>query len=137
MTSLNPYLHFEGTARAAIERYQAVFGGEAGVMTYGDMGMTGEHADKVMHAALTHPDLGVLVMASDYLPGMGADSLPANGMIALSGDDAGLLRGWFDALADGGQVHEPLSVKEWGDEFGQVQDAFGVVWVVNIATAQE
>jgi PhnB protein len=54
-------------------------------------------------------------------------------MLSLSGDDSDLLRGWWEALADGGEVHEPLSVKPWGDEFGQLQDRFGVIWVVNIA----
>ena len=134
-TFLNPYLHFEGVARDAITFYASVFGGEPSVMTYGEMGMDGPDAGKVMQSQLDRRDVGVQVMASDYLPGMGADSLPANGMLSLSGDDGDLLRGWWDALADGGEVHEPLSVKPWGDEFGQVQDHFGVIWVMNIAAA--
>ncbi len=117
-TFLDPYLHVEGVARDAITFYASVFGGEPSVMTYGELGMDGPDAVKVMHSQLDRRDVGVQVMASDYLPGMGADSLPANGM-----------------LADGGEVHEPLSVKPWGDEFGQVQDRFGVIWVMNIAVA--
>jgi PhnB protein len=71
-TFLNPYLHFEGVARDAITFYASVFGGEPSVMTYGDMGMEGPDAGKVMHSQLDRRDLGVQVMASDYLPGMGA-----------------------------------------------------------------
>lgn len=132
-TFLNPYLHFEGDARAAIEFYASVFGGDLSLMTYGEMGMEGEHADKVMHAQLDARAVGVQLMASDYIQGMGADSLPDNGMVSLSGDTPETLRGWWAGLADGGSVHEPLSVKPWGDEFGQVEDRFGVQWVMNIA----
>jgi len=34
---LNPYLMFDGNCREALEFYQAIFGGELNVMTYGDM----------------------------------------------------------------------------------------------------
>lgn len=135
-TILNPYLHFESSARQAVEHYRSVFGGELSVMTYGDMGMEGEHAGKVMHAQLDALAVGVQLMASDYIQGMGADSLPPNGMLSLSGDDPERLHGWWEALADGGEVHEPLSVKPWGDEFGQLRDRFGVTWVVNISRPQ-
>ena len=43
------------------------------------------------------------------------------------------LRAWFAALSEGGEVHVPLEKQVWGDEFGQVADRFGVVWLVNIA----
>lgn len=130
-TVLNPYLHFTGNAREVMERYQQVFGGELTVMTYGDMGMEGEGASQVMHAQLTTPTL--TLMASDYLDGMGAPTLPPNGWISLSGDEGETLRGWWDGLADGGTVNEPLSVKPWGDEFGALTDRFGIDWVMNIA----
>lgn len=132
-TFLNPYLHFEGDARAAIEFYASVFGADLSLMTYGEMGMEGEHADKVMHAQLDARGVGVQLMASDHVQGMGADSLPANGMVSLSGDDGDLLRSWWRALADGGTVWDELSVKPWGDEFGALHDRFGVSWVMNIA----
>lgn len=132
-TFLNPYLHLEGTAREAIEHYRTVFGGEVSVLTYGEMGMEGEHAEKVMHSQLDHRAVGVQLMASDYVQGMGAESLPPNGHVSLSGDDADLLRAWWDELADGGTVHDALSVKPWGDEFGALTDRFGISWVVNIA----
>jgi PhnB protein len=136
-TLLNPYLHFDGgTAREAIEFYAAVFGGELSVMTYGDMGTEGEHATKVMHSQLDHAAVGITIMASDYVQGWGSDELPANGMLSLSGDDGDLLRGWWAALAEGGQVWDELSVKPWGDEFGSLSDKYGVSWVMNIAQPQ-
>ena len=136
MAILNPYLKFEGNARDAIEFYKDVFGGELNVMTFGDMGMT-EHegaslpAEGVMHGQLTSPD-GFTLMASDDVPGMTEGQTP-NGHLSLSGDEDGLLRGYFDKLADGGRIDVPLEVAPWGDAFGQVKDKFGINWLVNIA----
>lgn len=52
--------------------------------------------------------------------------------IALTGDDADDLRGWFKALAEGGTIDVPLEQQPWGDEFGQLTDRFGIVWMVDI-----
>jgi PhnB protein len=40
------------------------------------------------------------------------------------------LERWFDALADGGEVIDPLALKPWGDHDGQVRDRFGVTWLI-------
>lgn len=53
--------------------------------------------------------------------------------MALSGDDEPRLRGYFEKLAGGGTVAEPLAVAPWGDSFGMLTDRFGVAWLVNIA----
>lgn len=128
---LNPYLHFEASARGAMEFYQSLFGGDLQLMTFGDMGMDGDTADHVMHAQLTTPQ-GFTLMASDTPPGMTLTK-GETVTISLSGDDEPRLRGWFEALADGGEVHVPLEKQMWGDLFGQTADRFGVTWLVNIA----
>ena len=44
MTSrLNPYLSFKDTARAAMEFYRSVFGGNLEVSTFGDGNMAQDH----------------------------------------------------------------------------------------------
>ncbi|MCW2766982.1 MAG: hypothetical protein JWO11_2941 [Nocardioides sp.] len=128
---LSPYLHFDGTAREAMTFYQSVLGGDLQLMTFGEMGMEGEHATRIMHGALTVRD-GVVVMGADEPPGEtlvhGNDCT-----LALAGDDADELRTWFAGLSEGGEVHVPLSKQMWGDEFGQAADKYGVTWMVNIA----
>ncbi|GEP33985.1 VOC family protein [Nocardioides szechwanensis] len=128
-TLLNPYLHFDGTARDAITFYQSVFGGELALNTFGEMGMQGEQAEQVMHAQLEAPDL--VLMASDTPPG---ETLTPGSTVtlSLSGDDDAKLRGWFETLADGGQINVPLEKQMWGDVFGQLADKYGVTWMVNI-----
>jgi PhnB protein len=134
MALLNPYLSFGGNAREAMEFYQSVFGGDLDVSTFGDNQMPGlpeEAAAQVMHSQLT-TTAGFTVMGSDTPPGMELSS-SGNGTISLSGDEADELRGYWDALADGGRIDMPLEKAPWGDYFGQLTDRFGISWMVNIA----
>jgi PhnB protein len=135
MTSrLNPYLSFIDTAEEAMEFYRSVFGGQLQVHTFGDMGdPEGAEAHKVMHAML-ETDLGFTLMASDTPEGMPPS--PGNGTISVSGDDAEVLRGYWAALSEDGQVTMPLERQVWGDDFGMVTDRFGVSWMVSIAPQQ-
>jgi PhnB protein len=53
--------------------------------------------------------------------------------VSLSGDDGDELRRFWDGLAEGGTVTMPLEKQARGDEFGMVNDRFGIGWLVNIA----
>ena len=131
---LNPYISFNGNAREALEYYKDVFGGELTISTFGDFGMA-DAADKVMHGQLTSTE-GYWLMGADTPPGM--PYTPGNTMtMSLSGDDGDTLRGYFERLADGGNVTMPLEKQVWGDEFGQCVDKFGVAWMVNIGQGQQ
>jgi len=132
---LNPYLAFRNEARQAMEFYHSVLGGELRVATFADFGMSDveQDRDKVVHAMLRTDD-GLVVMASDTPSGIewsprGGDS------IALSGDDESRLRGFWEGLAAGGQIREPLATAPWGDTFGMLTDRFGVNWMVSISAA--
>jgi PhnB protein len=138
-SKLNPYLQFRDNARDAMTFYQEVFGGELNINTFGDFGGAdethGAAAEGVMHAQLESPN-GFTLMASDIPPGMDTGGDAGNATISLSGDDDADLRGYFDKLADGGQVTMPLEKQMWGDEFGMLTDKFGVDWMVNISAGQ-
>ena len=131
---LNPYISFKDNARDAMEFYKSVFGGELALNTFGEYGDTGPSADKVMHAMLESPS-GYTIMAADTPEGMTYDP-GTNIAVSLSGDDSDELRGYWDKLADGGNVTMPLEKQMWGDEFGMVTDRFGISWLVNIAGDQ-
>jgi PhnB protein len=130
---LNPYLHFSGDARAAMEFYRSVLGGELDVMTFGDAGGGGgEYPDDgVMHAFL-RTDAGLELMASDgHDPDAGG---PDKVSCSISGDDVETLTRYFEGLAEGGAVDVPFEKQIWGDTFGQVTDRFGIRWLVNAST---
>jgi PhnB protein len=131
-SKLNPYLQFKDNAREAMTFYHDVFGGDLAVNTFSEYGGDG---DGVMHSQLESPN-GFTLMASDIPPGMGSEGHIGNGTVSLSGDDTEELRGYWDKLADGGQVMMPLERQMWGDEFGMLTDRFGVAWMVNIAGDQ-
>jgi PhnB protein len=128
---LNPYIGFKDDARAAMEFYQSVFGGDLTVSTFGEFGDAGPAADKIMHAQLETPS-GYTIMASDTPEGMPYQE-GSRITVSLSGDDGDELRRFWDGLAEGGTVTMPLEKQAWGDEFGMVNDKFGIGWLVNIA----
>ncbi len=130
-TRLNPYLSFPGTAREALQFYEQVFGGTLALNTFGESGaQDGTEADKIMHGMLETTS-GFTLMGADVPPGMERD--PGHNIaISLSGDDAGELRGYWQALSGGGTVTLPLERQMWGDEFGMCVDRFGIQWMVNI-----
>ena len=133
---MNPYLMFQDQAREAMGFYRDTFGGELTMQTFAEGGMSGHPSndDRVMHAQLVTPH-GLVLMASDvpdgvpYQPGSAIS-------ISVSGDDEPALRGFYDALAEGGTVVEPLAEAPWGDQFGLCVDRFGTSWMVNISAPQ-
>ncbi len=134
-SNLTPYLGFTDTAREAMEFYRSVFGGKLEMMTFGEYGMEGAAADLVMHARLTSDD-GLDLMGSDRPPGMPEVTHGDQQQLCLSGDDGERLHAWWDALAEGGEVHTPLAMQMWGDEYGDLTDRFGQRWMVDIGTGE-
>lgn len=130
---LNPYLSFRGNAREAMEFYQSVFGGTLAVNTFKEFGASSDPSedDKIMHSQL-EADNGITLMGADTPEGM--ELRPGSTIsISLSGDDHDELSGYFDKLAEGGTVNEPLVQAPWGDAFGMVTDRYGIDWMVNIS----
>ncbi|WP_433163101.1 VOC family protein [Kribbella sp. CA-247076] len=128
---LNPYIQFDGKAREAMEFYQSVFGGELTSSTFAEFGASSgpDDENQLMHSQLETPS-GFTLMASDTPQGMSYNP-GQNISVSLSGDDEEL-RGYYEKLADGGEVTAPLEKQMWGDEFGMVTDKFGINWMVNI-----
>lgn len=130
---LTPYLAFRAEARAALDFYASVFGGVPTYSTYGEYGMGGEgEGAKIMHGQLATPH-GLVLMAADRPDSIPLESENAISLSLFGGpEDEEQLTGWFAALAEGGDVGEPLAKAPWGDSFGQVDDRWGIHWMVNI-----
>ncbi|HEY9899623.1 MAG TPA: VOC family protein [Pantanalinema sp.] len=132
-SALNPYISFKDNAREAMEFYKTVFGGKLELKTFKEFHVSDDPAedDKIMHAML-QADNGITFMGADT-PGRMEYTPGARITMALSGDNAEELKGYFDKLSAGGTVEMPLAQAPWGDSFGSCVDKFGVVWMVNIA----
>jgi len=131
---LNPYIQFDSEAADALAFYQQVFGGESVSNTFGQFGMEGPDADKIMHGQLETP-AGFTLMMADTPTGMPSRESGGNVTISLSGDDSDALRGYWSKLSEGGTVGTRLEKQMWGDEYGDLTDKFGIKWLVNIAGA--
>lgn len=132
-TVLNPYLAFTGNARQAMEFYHSVFGGKLNMNTFKEFGASQDPSEdnNIMHAQLD-TDNGMTLMGADTMSHM--EHRPGNNFsISLSGDNEKELSGYFNKLAAGGTVIQPLEKAPWGDTFGQLTDRFGIDWMVNIA----
>ncbi|WP_144875867.1 VOC family protein [Microbacterium sp. 1.5R] len=145
------HLNFRGTARQALEFYQSVFGGEVTIATYGDFGMPAgvPGADKVVFGQIVSPD-GIRLMAYDVPGHDDADAAATAGTTrrengttitdrtffqSLQAGSLDELRGYWDALADGAAVVEPLAASAWSAGFGMLTDRFGVTWVLDVRAA--
>lgn len=133
-SKLNPYISFNGNARQAVEFYESVFGGKLDTTTFSEGGMAQNQADpeQIMHAMLVAEN-GMTIMAADTPDGM--DYKPGtNVSISLSGDNETELSEYYNKLAEGGVIAQPLVKAQWGDTFGMLTDQFGIFWMVNIAS---
>lgn len=132
MANLNPYLSFRTEARAAMEFYQSVLGGELDISVFGDfpdMAQNPDQHDLVMHAQLTTPD-GLVLMASDTPDGMRYEK-PQGISVSLSGNTQEETQRVWDGLAEGATITMPLDVPPWGGTFGMLVDRFGIAWMLH------
>jgi len=131
-SQLNAYVSFKDNARQALEFYKSVFGGKVELHTFDEMpGVAADETDKIMHGMLT-ADNGITFMAADTPKGM-TFTEGARISMSLSGDNEPELRGYWDKLAEGGNITMPIAKAPWGDTFGMLVDKFGIQWMVNIA----
>jgi PhnB protein len=134
---VQPYLFFNGRCEEALEYYRRTLGAEIQVITrYKESpdpeGIPPGAGEKVMHAAFKLGDTQVL--ASD---GNNTGKPKFEG-ISLTIDPATVKDAdrMFAALADGGQVHQPMIPTFFAERFGIVADRFGLSWMVMVAKAQ-
>ena len=140
------HLNFRGDARAALEFYRSVFGGDLVAVTYRDAHSVQhpDEADQIMWGQVTSPD-GFRVMAYD-VPGQADPAAPSapttrreNGttitsepfFVSVRGDSVEEVGALWEGLAAGASVVEPFGPAQWAPAFGMLTDRFGVSWAVN------
>ncbi|WP_418117835.1 VOC family protein [Variovorax sp. 350MFTsu5.1] len=137
------YLSFEGRCDEALGFYRKALGAEVTqLMRYkeapaGDPSENAEagcaggtpDAEKVMHAVFRIGETEL--MASD---GRCSGQPKFEGvMLALTASTDAEAVKWFDALAEGGQIMQPLIPTFFTSKFGMLTDRFGVGWLLVVA----
>jgi PhnB protein len=131
MITSNPYLHFSGNAREALDFYKTIFNGEvSGLQSYAEAGMAHDESmkNRVMHSEFKAG--GVYFMASDS-PTDVAPHSDNNISMSLNFSDTAEIDRVFNALAQGGTVTVPLDTAPWGAKFGMLTDKYGIEWLLN------
>lgn len=126
---LNTYVNFAGKCAEAFRYYEQHLGGRIGMMMThgqapGDTQLGPEWKDAVLHARITLGDTDLL----------GADIPDAQPMrsayLTLAVDSDSEAERIYAALGDGGRVLMPLEETFFASRFGQVQDRFGMNWMI-------
>ena len=148
-TQTTTHLNFRGTARQALEFYRTVFGGEFVAATYADFGMPPEApgADRIVFSQLENED-GFRIMAYDIpgatdAAGIAGPTTRENGMTitdrtffqSARGETLDEVARYWNALAEGAEIIEPLAASAWSPGFGMLTDRFGITWVLDVQAA--
>ncbi|MQY30835.1 VOC family protein [Nocardia aurantia] len=130
------HLNFRGDARAALEFYQSVFGGELVVVTYADAGSVAveSEAKHVMWGQVRAAN-GFQVMAYD-VPGRMEFERGANSFfVSVRGETVDEIEALWGRLAGGATIVVPLGPAGWAAAYGMLRDRFGIVWVLDVSTS--
>lgn len=133
--SVTNHLNFRGDARAALEFYQSVFGGDITIVTYKDAQAVQDpsEADQVMWGQVVAKN-GFRVMAYDVPSRMPWDHGKNAFFVSLRGDSADELAALWEKLSAGATIVRPLGPSGWAPLYGMLEDRAGVTWVLDVAT---
>ena len=136
---VEPYLNFNGRCDEAIEFYKKAIGAKVEMMMRFKDAPEGQCApgaeNKIMHSSFQIGD--TVVMASDGMCA-GEPKTEFKGFsLTLNPKTEAEAERLFAALAEGGQVHQPLIKTFFSPKFGVVADRFGVSWMVLVEQEQQ
>ena len=136
MTTINPWINFNGNAEEAFAFYKSVFGGEfTKVIRFKDIAsdefpVAEKEENKIMHIALSIGNSTMLI-ANDVPEVLGRVNEHENRSKILvstgSKEEADRL---FNGLSAGGEVEGPMGDSPWGSYAGMFRDKYGIEWIV-------
>ncbi len=138
MTTINPYINFNGNAEEAFTFYKSVFGGEfTQILRFKDIAsaefpVAEKEANKIMRIVL--PIGNNVLIANDVPEIMGKVNENENrskiAIITESKDEAEKI---FNGLSIDGSVEMPMAQSPWGSYFAMFRDRYGIEWTVEFS----
>ncbi len=136
MTTINPWINFNGNAEEAFTFYQSVFGGEFTKMVrFKDLSsdefpILEEEAEKLMMIELSI-GINTILVGNDVPAVLGTVNENENRSKILirvaSKVEADRL---FSELSVGGQVEGEMGNSPWGTYAGMFRDQYGIEWLI-------
>jgi PhnB protein len=132
MSTINPYLAFNGNCREAMVFYKNCLGGKLHFQTMEDSlsseTMPAKMKKCILYAVLTKKNL--VLMGSDMLGEKGL--LKGNTVfLVLNCSSAKEVKDCYKKLSQGGYQTHPLQNTLWGVLFGELTDRYGNRWLLN------
>lgn len=133
MAQIKPYFTFAGNCREAMTFYQSCFKGELFFQTVGESPMAdqlpSDMRNLIMHSSLTSEK--IVIMGSDMTP-KGGVYTGNNVSLLIDCSSEKEINALFNALAAGGEVKHPVEKTFWGALFGDLNDKYGIQWMLNM-----
>ncbi len=141
MTTINPWINFNGNAEEAFTFYKSVFGGDfSKIVRFKDLENPGfpiseKDEQKIMYIALAIGK-GSELIGNDIPEFMGQVNENENrSKISVGAESKEEADRLFNGLSAGGNVEVSMSHSPWGSYFGMFRDKYGIEWVVEFSAA--
>ena len=135
MTTINPWINFNGNAKEAFDFYKSVFGGELTKIimlkdVMGEANVPAEDANKYLRIVLPIGP-GSELIGNDVPSAMGkVNEMENRSKISVSSETKEEAERIFNGLSQDGQVEMPLSEGPFGGYFAMFRDKFGIEWTI-------
>ncbi len=135
MTTVNPYIYFNGNCEEAFNFYKSVFRQEFKyVGRYKDVPQTDRQIfqdgdEKIMHISLPISEETIL-MGSDNTEAYKELTRFNNFSLIIHTDKKEEADRLFNELSNGGQVKMSMNLTFWGSYYGICIDKFGISWKI-------
>jgi PhnB protein len=140
MTTINPWINFNGNAEEAFTFYKSIFGGEfTKIIRFKDLAsaefpVSDIEADKIMRIALPIGK-NCELFANDVPSLMGTTNENENrSKILVNTETKEEADSLFTGLSEGGQIDAPMQEGAWGTYFGMLRDKYGIEWMVEFSS---
>ncbi len=139
MTTINPWINFNGNAEEAFAFYKSVFGGDfVKVVRFKDIAsdelpVAEKDENKIMHIALPIGN-NTMLIANDVPEVLGRVNEHENrSKILVSTESKEEADRLFYGLSGGGEVEGSMGDSPWGSYAGMFRDKFGIEWIIEFS----
>ncbi len=139
MTTINPWINFNGNAEEAFTFYKSIFGGEfLKIVRFKDLAsdefkVSEMEENKIMYISLPISKNNVLI-ANDVPEFMGKVNENENrSKILINTDSKEEADRLFNTLSVGGTIEGPMGDSPWGTYAGMLRDKYGIEWLIEFS----
>lgn len=140
MTTISPWINFNGNAEEAFTFYQSVFGGAfTKIIRFKDLASANfvvpeQEENKIMYIALPIGERAMLI-GNDVPEVMGRVNERENrSKISVHLESKEEAERIFAGLSAGGEVEGPMGDGPWGSYAGMFRDRYGIEWIVECSS---